>query len=86
MGITGIHCYFVVWTVKELFVEKITLNEKIWQNVKKIRNFLKSFVCPVLALTKYYLKSPKQNTRIFRGGFRLQIRLRQSFVIKALSN
>ena len=47
MGITGIHCYFVVWTMKDLFVEKITLNEKLWQNVKKkIRISFKSLVCP----------------------------------------
>ena len=30
MGITGIHyCYFTVWTMKYLFVEKIVFNEKL---------------------------------------------------------
>ena len=50
MGVTGTsYCYFFVWTRKDLFVEKIRLNEKLWQIVKtNLEIVYKSFVCPAL--------------------------------------
>ena len=50
MALTGAnHCYFIVWTQKDLFVERINYDES---HNKKIQDslgiFFKSYICPVL--------------------------------------
>ena len=47
VDITKIHYgYFFVWTMKDLLVEKITFNEKLWENVKtNLEIFCKLFAC-----------------------------------------
>ena len=47
MGITGIHyCYFITWTVKDLFVEKNKFNVELWKNVKTNCEFFSKSCLP----------------------------------------
>ena len=45
--------YFVVWTLKDLFVQKITFDHDHWQRVAtNLEVFFKTYICPALLLTK----------------------------------
>ena len=50
MGVTSIHtCYFIVWTLKEIFVQIVKFDKQLWNKVNtNLKLFHKSFVCPVL--------------------------------------
>ena len=50
MGVTGIHsCYFIVWRLKDIFVQIVKLNEQLQSRVNtNLKLYYKPFVCPVL--------------------------------------
>ena len=50
MGLTGIHsCYFIVWTLKDIFVQIVKLDEQLQSKVNtNLKLYYKPFVCPVL--------------------------------------
>ena len=50
IGVTGISsCYFIVWTVKVIFVQIVKFDKQLWSKVNtNLKLFYKSFVCPAL--------------------------------------
>ena len=50
MGVAGRHsCYFIVWTLKDIFVKIAKVDEQLWNKVNtNLKLFHKSFVCPAL--------------------------------------
>ena len=50
MGVTGIHsCYFIVWRLKDIFVQIVKLDEQLQSRVNtNLKLYYKPFVCPVL--------------------------------------
>ena len=50
MGLTGKHsCYFIVWTLKDIFVQIVKLDEQLQSKVNtNLKLYYKPFVCPVL--------------------------------------
>ena len=50
MGVTVIYsCYFVVWRLKDIFVQIVKFDEQPWNKFNKnLKLFYKPFVCPAL--------------------------------------
>ena len=50
IGVTGIHsCYFIIWRLKDIFVQIVKLDEQLWSKVNaNLKLFSTSFACPAL--------------------------------------